>query len=127
MPDLDELFAENLHMYSAVIVRWIDADTVVLNIDQGFHDWKHDQRIRIVGIDAPDKQPAKMLARMWAEQKWPCGTRCYVKTYVDRQGDEKNSFERWLGSLLVGGQWYDELAIAGGAAVAWDGKGPHPS
>jgi endonuclease YncB( thermonuclease family) len=127
MPEVDGLFAENLYMYSAVIVRWIDADTVVLHIDQGFHDWKHDQRIRIVGIDAPDKQPAKGMATKWAERKYPPGTSCYVKTYVDRQGDEKNSFERWLGSLLIDGQWYDEVAIAAGAAVAWDGKGPHPS
>lgn len=127
MPDVDEFFTAALNVYRAVIVRWIDADTVVLNIDQGFHDWKHDQRIRIVGIDAPDKQPAKGMARMWAERKWPFGTPCYVKTLVDRWGNEENSFERWLGYLVVDGQWYAELAIAGGAAVAWDGKGPHPS
>src|SRR4051794_8029410 len=82
MPNVDELFAAYLNMYRAVIVRWIDADTVVLDIDQGFHSWKHNQRIRIVGIDAPDKQPAKGKATEWAANAYPLGTSCYVKTYV---------------------------------------------
>ena len=45
--------------YRAVVVRWKDGDTLVVNIDQGFHDWKHDQPRRLIGIDAPDVQPAK--------------------------------------------------------------------
>lgn len=123
---MSDLFEDGLWLYRAVIKRWKDADTVVVDIDQGFRDWKHDQSIRIVGIDAPDKQPAKAVATAWAVMKWPPGTRVYLKTYLDKRGEEENSFERWLAHLIINGAFYSDLAIAQGAAVPWDGKGSHP-
>ena len=49
----------------AVIVRVIDGDTVVANLDLGWHTWRHDEHIRLNGIDAPER---KDLAR-WTEAK----------------------------------------------------------
>jgi endonuclease YncB( thermonuclease family) len=37
------------------IKRVIDGDTVVADFDRGLHDWKLDWRIRLAGINAPDK------------------------------------------------------------------------
>lgn len=43
-----------LYYYRAIVTRVIDGDTVVCDIDQGMHDWKHDQRIRMLGINTPE-------------------------------------------------------------------------
>jgi endonuclease YncB( thermonuclease family) len=49
----------------AVIVRVIDGDTVVANLDLGWHTWRHDEHIRLGGIDAPERtDPTR-----WAEAK----------------------------------------------------------
>jgi hypothetical protein len=49
----------------AVIVRVIDGDTVVVNMDLGWHTWRHDEHVRLNGIDAPERtDPVR-----WAEAK----------------------------------------------------------
>jgi endonuclease YncB( thermonuclease family) len=117
-----------MYEYRAVVVRWIDGDTVVVNLDQGFHDWKHDQRLRLVGIDAPNKLPGKEAARAFADSNWPPGTEIIVRTVLDKRGNEEQTFERWMAEA-----WDDETMpslsatlIAAGHAKPWNGKGPHP-
>jgi endonuclease YncB( thermonuclease family) len=36
----------------AIIVRVIDGDTVVVNMDLGWHTWRHDEHVRLHGLDA---------------------------------------------------------------------------
>jgi endonuclease YncB( thermonuclease family) len=43
-----------LYTYRATIERVIDGDTVVANVDLGFHTWIHDEHLRLFGIDAPE-------------------------------------------------------------------------
>ncbi|MCE6966950.1 thermonuclease family protein, partial [Cereibacter sphaeroides] len=43
-----------VYLYRADIVRVIDGDTVVADIDLGFSMWLRDQRLRLFGIDAPE-------------------------------------------------------------------------
>jgi hypothetical protein len=40
-----------LYEYRAILREIHDADTVILDIDQGFSDWKHNQKIRLDGLD----------------------------------------------------------------------------
>ncbi len=93
--------------YRAIIVRWKDGDTLVAHIDQGFHDWKHNQALRLVGIDAPDAQPAKDAARAYCEKTWPPGTEIIVRTVRDERGNETQSFERWLAAA-----WYNGVQLS---------------
>lgn len=44
-----------LYTYRAEIVRVIDGDTVVADIDLGFDVWLRDEHLRLDGIDAPEK------------------------------------------------------------------------
>src|SRR5215813_13038702 len=39
----------------AIVVRVIDGDTVVVNMDMGWHTWRHDEHIRLNGVDAPER------------------------------------------------------------------------
>lgn len=43
-----------LHAYSAEIVRVVDGDTVVADIDLGFHTWRRGEWLRLAGINAPE-------------------------------------------------------------------------
>ena len=42
-----------MYTYKAKIIRWIDGDTVILNIDLGFHIIRQ-ERIRLARINAPE-------------------------------------------------------------------------
>lgn len=43
-----------LYAYRAEIVRVIDGDTVVADIDLGFGTWRRGEHLRLVGLDAPE-------------------------------------------------------------------------
>ena len=49
-----------LYQYKANIVRVIDGDTVVADIDLGFNVWRRDERLRLFGIDTPERKKATM-------------------------------------------------------------------
>lgn len=43
-----------MYTYNAKIIRVVDGDTVVLDIDLGFHTWKRGEHVRLLGIDTPE-------------------------------------------------------------------------
>lgn len=43
-----------MYEYKCIIRRVVDGDTVDVDIDLGFDSWIHHQRVRLVGIDAPE-------------------------------------------------------------------------
>lgn len=105
--------------YRAVVVRWIDGDTVVVNIDQGFRDWKHDQALRLTGppIDAPDNGPGKEAARAFCDATWPPGTELTIRTEQDKLGNERQTFDRYLAEA-----WAGSVSVAGAILAAGHAK-----
>ena len=45
-----------MYEYKTKLVRVVDGDTVDVDIDLGFGVWLRNQRIRIYGIDTPEKR-----------------------------------------------------------------------
>jgi micrococcal nuclease len=43
-----------LYNYAARLVRCVDGDTVRLDLDLGFFEWRHDQSYRLLRINAPE-------------------------------------------------------------------------
>jgi len=41
-------------IYEATVVRHVDGDTTVMDIDQGMNQWARNQYIRYAGINAPE-------------------------------------------------------------------------
>jgi micrococcal nuclease len=114
----------SLYEYRAILVRWIDADTAVVNIDLGFRNWMHDEHLRLIGINAPDKQPAKREATAFVRELVSDGAEIIVRTEKDK-GDK---YGRWLAEV-----WEDDTApsinailVAAGHATRWDGTGTRP-
>ena len=43
-----------LYEYRAVVTKVYDGDTITADVDLGFNTWRHDESLRLVGIDAPE-------------------------------------------------------------------------
>jgi micrococcal nuclease len=104
----------------AVIVRVIDGDTVVAHLDLGWHTWRHDEHVRLNGIDAPERtDPVHWAeAKMFVERLLPAGTEVLlVSEKVEKYG-------RTLGRILLrdGRDVGQELLNAGLAKSYAGGK-----
>ncbi len=82
-------------IYRADVVRVIDGDTLVLDIDLGFSIVMRRQRIRLFGINAPEmrtrhgKEVKKYLANLIE------GRTVTLRTIRDKKGE----YRRWLGII----------------------------
>jgi endonuclease YncB( thermonuclease family) len=119
--------------FRARAVRVIDGDTIDFEVDLGFH-LRTTQRIRLLGVDAPEKRGATMPSATEAQ--------AYVQSWLDdhyrfhpseTDADEwpfflrtakSDSFDRWVASVMRrhdGRDLASDLLITG-HAVAWKRK-----
>lgn len=114
---------EPAYLYRAEVVRVVDGDTIDVDIDLGFYTWLHTQRIRMVGIDAPETrgqekaagEAATLFLRNLIENK-----AIILRTYKARDGgDQRGKFGRWLGRVYVDGLDVNQQMIDSGHAVAY--------
>lgn len=106
------------YQYNAVIKRWVDADTVDLNIDLGFciHNYG---RVRLSRIDAPERFTDEgKTAIVWVNDNYPVGTEIILVSYKD--GADK--YGRWLGDLFLpsdkeGDYSINDLLVDAGHAI----------
>lgn len=106
-----------LYFYRAIIRSIYDGDSMTLDIDQGFGDWKHDQKIRLAGIDTPEisgvERPEGLKARDFVRETCPPGTEVLLESIRDTS----EKYGRWLGRIhLVDGTCLNDLLIAKGLA-----------
>lgn len=109
-----------MYTYNAKVIRVIDGDTVVLNVDLGFRTW-HESPFRLFGIDAPEINRVGLEgenARDFLMAALPVGLSVTVKT--EKSADK---YGRWLATI-----WKGELEasintqmIEAGHAVFYDG------
>lgn len=97
-----------MYRYGCVIVRVVDGDTVVVDIDLGFHTWLREQFVRLYGIDTPelrsrdaDERVVARMARDRVVELLPPGSRAVVETEL-RSADK---YGRILGTFYV--PWHD--------------------
>lgn len=43
-----------LYAYSAIVTEVYDGDTITADVDLGFKTWRHGEKLRLFGIDAPE-------------------------------------------------------------------------
>lgn len=106
-----------MHEYAARVVRVIDGDTIVVDIDVGFCFWLHGQRIRLRGIDAPEVTgPTKIdgqAARLWLRERIE-GAWVILRTHDG--GAESDNFGRWLADVYLGGESINDALVQAGHA-----------
>jgi micrococcal nuclease len=108
------------YVYMANIVRVIDGDTVVADIDLGFHTWRRDERLRLARINAPeprgDTKEAGLAATEWLKNKVE-GKRLIIRTAADKSGrDKRGKFGRYLVELYLDGRNLNDEMVQLGLA-----------
>jgi endonuclease YncB( thermonuclease family) len=81
----------------AVTVRVIDGDTVVANLDLGWHTWRHNEHVRLLGVDAPERSDTARWteAKAFVERLLPPGTEILLIS------EELEKYGRTLGRILL--------------------------
>ena len=107
-----------MYEYRATLVRVIDGDTIVANIDLGMHIHV-EQIIRLVGVNAPERNtPAGAEATAWLNAA--LGVPGVNNLLVIRTSkDKQEKYGRWLGEILVGLVNVNEALVATGNAVVY--------
>lgn len=89
-----------MYTYHGQIVRVIDGDTVVVDIDLGLRTWRRDTHIRLAGINAPeirgDQREQGLVSKAALEQLLPPGKVVRLQTEKD-----KTSFDRYVATIWV--------------------------
>ena len=102
-----------MYKYNAKIVRWVDGDTVIVDIDLGFYVTRQ-ERIRLARIDAPElnsKTPYQVRkaksARAKAKKLAPEGSQVVLttsKSSIDR-------YARYIGEISFNGKNVSDYLI----------------
>lgn len=114
-----------LYMYSARFHKVIDGDTIDVDIDLGFGTWLHGRRLRLYGLDTPEKNtPEGVKAKQF--------TTDWVSKYIDKDGmlviktlsDKPDKYGRLLATVYgeTKASLNDELLSSGNAKAYFGGK-----
>lgn len=112
------------YTYEATILNVVDGDTVDILIDLGFTVTVK-QRVRLQGLNAPEKNtPAGMASALWLREKLPHGVQVTVKSNKPGGGDK---YGRYLAVIYTSDDVsLNDVLIASGHALPWDGHGKRP-
>ena len=101
----------------AAVVRLIDGDTVVLDIDLGNHlVWR--DSFRLYGLNTPER------GKPGASEATAALAALLAPGLVRVQTHKPDKYGRWLVDLWVAAGHVNQLLIAGGHAKPYSGHGP---
>lgn len=110
-----------MYEYKATVRRWVDGDTVDVDIDLGFGLVYSNQRIRLYGINAFETRTRDLEekrrgldAKSFVEDMAPVGSEIILKTY---KGDK---YGRMLGEVFVDGKNLNTLLTVEGHATRYE-------
>ena len=91
-----------MYEYNCKIVRVIDGDSIIIDIDLGFSHWIHGESIRLYGVDTPEcrtrdaeEKAAGLLAKEFVQEALHVGETYTLTT------KEKGKFGRYLGTIYL--------------------------
>ena len=90
-------------VYDVELVRVIDGDTVVLDIDLGCDVWLKGEYCRLYGIDTPEVRGEERLVGLQATAYLVSMTDDAEKFVVRTYKDKKGKYGRWLVTLMADG------------------------
>jgi endonuclease YncB( thermonuclease family) len=108
-----------LNWYKATVVRHVDADTTVVDIDPGF-DLTIRKTVRWAGIDAAERfTPEGQAALAYVEQMMPVGSTVIMKSAKSTRDKYGRYLARFFGD---NGKPLDVELVEKGWAVAYVGR-----
>ena len=113
---LERIMHEDRYVYGAKLVRVVDGDTVVLDVDLGFGTWLHNQHCRLLGINAPEThtetREAGEAATAWLRELLADTEEILIRSHLDK----KDSFRRLLIELWADGHDINYCMVQDGHA-----------
>jgi micrococcal nuclease len=100
-------------------VRDIDGDTVMMDVDQGFHTWSR-QRFRLLGVDTPERGEPRWKEANEFTTAWLAARHALeAETLPD-----PDSFDRWLAIIWAPDEdvSLNQALLTSGLAVVWKRK-----
>ena len=113
--------------YEVELLKVVDGDTVDVNINLGFGVWLRDERVRIMGIDAPESRTSDKVEKVFGlaakhRLKELLHEGAVLITTEDNSGEDmKGKFGRILGDFEVKGKRVTDIMIEEGHCVAYFG------
>ncbi|QKY79823.1 nuclease [Arthrobacter phage Bumble] len=107
-----------MYSYLAEVVRWVDGDTVYLDVDLGFR-MRSTASFRLYGVDTPERgRPGAREATARAEEFAPAGSVVRIETHKD-----PDKYGRWLVELYSPGAFrsLNTVLVEEGLAVGYLG------
>jgi len=109
---------DRLYWYQARLVRVIDGDTIVVDLDLGCSIWLTEEHIRLSGINAPELHGKSVQSGYAAmerlKQLLPApGSMVLLHTHKDKRG----SFQRLLADVYIGNVNVNRRMVEEGYAV----------
>lgn len=126
IPDLPYIKTNPDYIYSAVIHRWVDGDTVDVDIyiplDFGFHNYQISQfkiRVRLSGVNTPERGDAGYTeATAFSNEAAPVGTLLTIKTYkMPTSYISTGTLGRYVADVFAGNTTVSTALIASGLGV----------
>jgi micrococcal nuclease len=94
----------DLYLYQAQVLRVIDGDTLVAELDLGFHTFRREP-LRLLGVDAPELNSAdpaeKELAQKAKVELALLTLSCDKGLLVRTRKDKQDKFGRYLADVFV--------------------------
>jgi micrococcal nuclease len=110
-----------MYEYKATVVRIVDGDTVLLDLDLGFYMVAR-MSCRLAGLNSIElNQPGGSAAKSYLASLLPVGSELIVNSVKpDKYAGRFDAY------LTRGGTDINARMIADGYAAKWDGHGPRP-
>ena len=102
--------------FPARLVRVIDGDTVVLDLDLGFYQWRLGRSYRLARIDAPELNTELGKVARAAVDAFLVGESLLVKSLL-AQTSKADNFGRFIVELLADGENVSDWLVANGHAI----------
>ena len=116
-----------MYEYKCKVNKVIDGDTVDVDIDLGFGVVLTDERVRIMGIDAPESRTSDKVEDLFGEAakarvKELLKGKSILRTMINKNGEDmKGRFGRVLGDFIINGERLTDILTEEGHAVRYFG------
>lgn len=106
------------YIFNAKVVRWVDGDTVDLDVDLGFH-FHASMRFRLLGLDTPERgQINYREATEFSKALAPVDKSVLIQTVKDEKADK---YGRYLVTIESDNVVVNAKLLESGLAKAYDG------
>jgi micrococcal nuclease len=103
----------SLYHYAATLVRVIDGDTLVVDLDLGLRTWVRDVHLRLLGINCPELPTVAGREARQATMSWLSSVSEFGTFYVITDKDRTEKYGRWLATV------YSDASFTGEPLNHW--------